>query len=154
MGIGWVQELVSRLTKERITQFDTTVNGTLVSSPVTFPFNQPIYVDATHDTVVSASASFILINRPSMLVEANYRPLQSSLRSISRRWQEMDRFSLIGSLRTRRVTPSLFALMKVGLNFREYRPTLRAKSHHSGRTWSGRCSRAQRPRSRRIFAGF
>ncbi|KAJ7862085.1 phosphoglycerate mutase-like protein [Mycena leptocephala] len=54
MGIGWVQELVSRLTKERITQFDTTVNGTLVSSPVTFPFNQPIYVDATHDTVVSA----------------------------------------------------------------------------------------------------
>ncbi|KAJ6603264.1 phosphoglycerate mutase-like protein [Mycena vulgaris] len=54
MGIGWVQELVSRLTQTRITDFDTTVNGSLVSSPVTFPFGQPIYVDATHDTVVSA----------------------------------------------------------------------------------------------------
>ncbi|KAJ7613645.1 histidine phosphatase superfamily [Mycena polygramma] len=54
LGIGWVQELVSRLTEERITEFATTVNGSLVSSPVTFPFGQPIYVDATHDTVVSA----------------------------------------------------------------------------------------------------
>ncbi|KAJ7456109.1 histidine phosphatase superfamily [Mycena latifolia] len=54
MGIGWVQELVSRLTQTRITDFDTTVNGSIVSSPVTFPFAQPIYVDATHDTVVSA----------------------------------------------------------------------------------------------------
>ncbi|KAJ6545482.1 histidine phosphatase superfamily [Mycena capillaripes] len=54
MGIGWVQELVSRLTQERITTFNTTVNGTLVSNPVTFPFGQAIYVDATHDTVVSA----------------------------------------------------------------------------------------------------
>ncbi|KAJ6587368.1 histidine phosphatase superfamily [Mycena sp. CBHHK59/15] len=54
MGIGWVQELVSRLTETRITKFDTSVNGTVVSSNVTFPFRQPIYVDATHDTVVSA----------------------------------------------------------------------------------------------------
>lgn len=59
MGIGWVQELVSRLTQTRITEFNTTVNGTIVSNPVTFPFGQPIYVDATHDTVVSASASFL-----------------------------------------------------------------------------------------------
>ncbi|KAJ6616700.1 histidine phosphatase superfamily [Mycena sp. CBHHK59/15] len=54
MGIGWVQELVSRLTETRITKFDTSVNGTVVSSNVTFPFRQPIYIDATHDTVVSA----------------------------------------------------------------------------------------------------
>ncbi|KAJ7141402.1 phosphoglycerate mutase-like protein [Mycena epipterygia] len=54
MGIGWVQELVSRLTQTRITEFNTTVNGTIVSNPITFPFGQPIYVDATHDTVVSA----------------------------------------------------------------------------------------------------
>ncbi|KAJ7458169.1 histidine phosphatase superfamily [Mycena latifolia] len=48
------QELVSRLTRTRIIEFDTTVNGSIVSSPVTFPFGQPIYVDATHDTVISA----------------------------------------------------------------------------------------------------
>ncbi|KAJ6595075.1 phosphoglycerate mutase-like protein [Mycena vulgaris] len=53
-GIGYVQELVSRLTKTRITKFETTVNQTLVSSNVTFPLDQPIYVDATHDTVISA----------------------------------------------------------------------------------------------------
>ncbi|KAJ7648824.1 phosphoglycerate mutase-like protein [Mycena rosella] len=45
MGLGWVQELISRLTQTRITNFDST--------PVTFPFGQPIYVDATHEIVVS-----------------------------------------------------------------------------------------------------
>ncbi|KAJ7253464.1 phosphoglycerate mutase-like protein [Mycena rebaudengoi] len=53
-GIGYVQELVSRLTKTRITEFATTVNGTIVSSDVRFPLDQPIYVDATHDTVIAA----------------------------------------------------------------------------------------------------
>ncbi|KAJ7291916.1 histidine phosphatase superfamily [Mycena rebaudengoi] len=54
MGIGWVQELVSRLTQTRITDSHSTVNASIVSSNVTFPFGQPIYVDATHDTVISA----------------------------------------------------------------------------------------------------
>ncbi|KAJ6537936.1 phosphoglycerate mutase-like protein [Mycena capillaripes] len=53
-GIGWVQELVSRLTQTRITEFASSVNGTIVSSNVTFPLSQPIFVDATHDTVISA----------------------------------------------------------------------------------------------------
>ncbi|KAF8191057.1 histidine phosphatase superfamily [Mycena galopus ATCC 62051] len=53
-GIGWVQELVSRLTQTRITEFASTVNGTIVSSNVTFPLSQPMFVDATHDTVISA----------------------------------------------------------------------------------------------------
>ncbi|KAJ6621036.1 histidine phosphatase superfamily [Mycena sp. CBHHK59/15] len=53
-GIGWVQELVARLTQTRITEFASTVNGTIVDSHVTFPLDQPVYVDATHDTVISA----------------------------------------------------------------------------------------------------
>ncbi|KAJ6595077.1 phosphoglycerate mutase-like protein [Mycena vulgaris] len=53
-GIGYVQELVSRPTKTRITKFETTVNQTLISSNVTFPLDQPIYVDATHDSVIAA----------------------------------------------------------------------------------------------------
>ncbi|KAF4623104.1 hypothetical protein D9613_002089 [Agrocybe pediades] len=54
LGIGYVQELVSRLTKTRITNFDTTVNASIVSDPVLFPLDQPIFVDASHDTIISA----------------------------------------------------------------------------------------------------
>lgn len=53
--MGYVQELISRLTQTRITEFNSTVNGTIVTSNVTFPLNQPMYVDATHDVVMSAS---------------------------------------------------------------------------------------------------
>ncbi|KAJ7642412.1 acid phosphatase [Mycena polygramma] len=52
-GIGWVQELVSRLTQTRITESTSTVNSTVVGSNITFPLSQPIFVDATHDTVIS-----------------------------------------------------------------------------------------------------
>ncbi|KAF8912976.1 phosphoglycerate mutase-like protein [Gymnopilus junonius] len=53
MGIGYVEELVSRLTQTRITTFDSAVNATIVTNPVLFPVNQSIYVDASHDTVLS-----------------------------------------------------------------------------------------------------
>lgn len=56
-GIGWVEELVSRLTQTRITEFQSTMNATLDSSNVTFPLSQPIFVDATHDTVIAESTS-------------------------------------------------------------------------------------------------
>ncbi|KAH9898095.1 phosphoglycerate mutase-like protein [Cubamyces lactineus] len=52
-GIGYVQELVARLTQTPLTEFSTSLNGTLDGSNVTFPLNQPIFVDATHDTVIS-----------------------------------------------------------------------------------------------------
>ena len=53
-GIGYVSEFISRLTRTRITNFDTSVNGSIVSSEILFPFDQPIYVDASHDTVITA----------------------------------------------------------------------------------------------------
>ncbi|ORY32143.1 putative phytase [Naematelia encephala] len=49
-GMGWVQEMVSRLTHSRITDFDSSINGTF-HNDVQFPLNDPIYVDFTHDTV-------------------------------------------------------------------------------------------------------
>ncbi|KZT05885.1 phosphoglycerate mutase-like protein [Laetiporus sulphureus 93-53] len=52
-GIGYVQELLARLTKTPITTFDTSLNATLDGSNITFPLNQPIYADATHDTVIA-----------------------------------------------------------------------------------------------------
>ncbi|KZP00674.1 phosphoglycerate mutase-like protein [Calocera viscosa TUFC12733] len=53
-GIGYVQELVSRLTQTPIATHNSTTNSTLDNSAITFPLNQPIYVDASHDTVISA----------------------------------------------------------------------------------------------------
>lgn len=57
-GIGYVQELVSRLTRTRITDFNSSVNGTIVSSNITFPLDQPIYVDASHDTSITSSTLY------------------------------------------------------------------------------------------------
>jgi len=56
-GIGYVQELVARLTQTPLTVFDTSTNGTLDGNNVTFPLNQPIYMDATHDTVIASIAT-------------------------------------------------------------------------------------------------
>lgn len=54
-GIGYVQELVARLTKTPITAASTTLNSTIVGNPSLFPLDQPIFVDATHDVVISNS---------------------------------------------------------------------------------------------------
>ncbi len=69
-GIGYVQELVARLTQTPLIDFSTGVNRTLDESNVTFPFNQPIYVDASHDTVISSSASVTPLKRV-ILTEAS-----------------------------------------------------------------------------------
>lgn len=55
MGLGWTQEWLSRVTGERITEFNSTVNSTIASSELYFPLDggQKIFVDATHDTIVS-----------------------------------------------------------------------------------------------------
>ncbi|EGO05200.1 hypothetical protein SERLA73DRAFT_174197 [Serpula lacrymans var. lacrymans S7.3] len=52
-GLGYVQELVSRLTQTPITEWNSTTNSTLDSNNITFPLYQPIFVDATHDVVIA-----------------------------------------------------------------------------------------------------
>ncbi|EJU01030.1 phosphoglycerate mutase-like protein [Dacryopinax primogenitus] len=42
MGVGWVQELVARLTHTPITVWNTSTNSTLDSNPLTFPVNQSL----------------------------------------------------------------------------------------------------------------
>ena len=54
-GIGYVQELVARLTHTPIPLHNSSTNGTLDDNPITFPLNQSLYVDATHDDVISSS---------------------------------------------------------------------------------------------------
>ena len=52
LGIGYVQELVARLTRTPITDYNSSMNFTLNNDSTTFPLDQSIYVDATHEIVV------------------------------------------------------------------------------------------------------
>ncbi|KZP04082.1 phosphoglycerate mutase-like protein [Athelia psychrophila] len=52
LGVGYVQELVARLTETPIAVHNSSTNATLNSNPVTFPLGQSLYVDATHEVVV------------------------------------------------------------------------------------------------------
>ncbi|KAJ7682173.1 phosphoglycerate mutase-like protein [Mycena polygramma] len=52
MGVGYVQELVARLTHTPIETHNSSTNATLDDNPVTFPLGQSLYVDATHEVVV------------------------------------------------------------------------------------------------------
>lgn len=51
-GIGYVQELVARLTHTPIAVHNSSTNATLDDDPRTFPLGQSLYVDATHEVVV------------------------------------------------------------------------------------------------------
>lgn len=53
VGLGWVSEWIARVTQTPITVFNSTTNSTW-HTPRYFPLDQKIYVDATHDTIISA----------------------------------------------------------------------------------------------------
>ncbi|KAI0665367.1 phosphoglycerate mutase-like protein [Trametes maxima] len=50
-GVGYVQELVARLTHTPIETHNSSTNATLDDNPATFPLGQSLYVDATHEVV-------------------------------------------------------------------------------------------------------
>ena len=56
-GIGYVQELVARLTHTPIAVHNSSTNATLDDAAATFPLGQSLYVDATHEVVVLNSES-------------------------------------------------------------------------------------------------
>lgn len=51
-GIGYINELIARLTHMPIETHNTTTNGTLNDNSITFPLNDSLYVDATHEVVL------------------------------------------------------------------------------------------------------
>lgn len=51
-GLGYIQELVARLTHTPIATHNSSTNGTLDDDPRMFPLDQSLYVDATHEVVV------------------------------------------------------------------------------------------------------
>ncbi|CAD6564982.1 MAG: hypothetical protein CYPHOPRED_004992, partial [Cyphobasidiales sp. Tagirdzhanova-0007] len=51
-GIGYVQELVARLTNQYITTSKSSVNASLDDNGITFPLGQPFYMDMSHDDII------------------------------------------------------------------------------------------------------
>lgn len=61
-GVGYVNELIARLTGQPV-EDNTTTNSTLDSSPETFPLNKTLYADFSHDnTMISIYAALGLYN--------------------------------------------------------------------------------------------
>lgn len=61
-GKGWVQEFLARLTHTPIEGYDSSTNSTLDGNPETFPLNQSIYADASHDSYIMST--FTAMNLP------------------------------------------------------------------------------------------
>lgn len=51
-GLGYLQELISRLDHTFITEYNSTTNSTLDGNNVTFPLYQSIYADAAHEVSI------------------------------------------------------------------------------------------------------
>lgn len=51
-GIGYVQELLARLTHQPITASNSSVNATLDSNSTDFPLDQKFYADFSHDDII------------------------------------------------------------------------------------------------------
>ncbi|KAH8674341.1 histidine phosphatase [Xylariales sp. PMI_506] len=51
-GIGYLQELVARLTNQYIFSSNSSVNSSLTNNPDTFPLGQAFYADFTHDDII------------------------------------------------------------------------------------------------------
>ena len=49
VGKGWVQEWLARVQGQPLSEFNSTTNASY-HTPDLFPIDQPLYVDATHDT--------------------------------------------------------------------------------------------------------
>lgn len=54
MGIAYVEEVLARLHNHVLTNTDTQANMTLDNNTTTFPLNQSLYFDFSHDTNIGA----------------------------------------------------------------------------------------------------
>ena len=50
--MGYLQELLARLTDQYITTSNSSVNSSLTDNPQDFPLNRPFYADFTHDDII------------------------------------------------------------------------------------------------------
>jgi hypothetical protein len=70
LGIGYIQEMVARLTHTPIERHNSSTNSTLDDNPITFPLDHNLYVDATHEVIV-LNSEFESSHNP--LILSNFR---------------------------------------------------------------------------------
>ncbi|KAJ9619892.1 hypothetical protein H2203_008166 [Taxawa tesnikishii (nom. ined.)] len=51
-GIGYLQELLARLTNQYIYSSNSSVNSTITDNPTDFPLGRPFYADFSHDDII------------------------------------------------------------------------------------------------------
>jgi hypothetical protein len=61
-GIGYLQELVARLSNQYITSSNSSVNSTLTNNPTTFPLDQKFYADITHDDIIVSTLTAMSVD--------------------------------------------------------------------------------------------
>lgn len=74
-GVGYVNEIISRMTKSLPVMDHTSVNHTLDSNPATFPLDTALYADFSHDnSMVSIFDAFGLYNGTMRLSPSRLQP--------------------------------------------------------------------------------
>ena len=84
LGIGYIQEMVARLTHTPIETHNSSTNSTLDDNPITFPLDHNLYVDATHEVVV-LNSEFESLHYPLILSKLPLQLLPLSIYRVSRR---------------------------------------------------------------------
>jgi len=61
-GIGYVQELVARLTNQYITLSNSSINFTIDNNAADFPLGEPFYADFTHDDIIVSTLTALSVD--------------------------------------------------------------------------------------------
>jgi len=77
-GVGWVNELIARLTKAPVVDH-TTTNATLDQSDKTFPLDRAIYADFSHDNTMASvyAAMGLYANTKKLSKKARQSPVET-----------------------------------------------------------------------------
>ncbi|TVY30406.1 3-phytase A [Lachnellula hyalina] len=74
VGLGWVQELASRLKRQTLGYSGSQINTTLDSNEKTFPVNQSLYFDFSHDTNIMSIITALGFTQFSQFLPADHQP--------------------------------------------------------------------------------
>lgn len=77
-GAGYVQELLARMTSTPITNYTGSINQTLDGNNITFPLNQPLYADFTHDIQISNVIAALNLTQYSAFLPNDHIPENQS----------------------------------------------------------------------------
>ncbi|TAQ89790.1 hypothetical protein B7494_g1902 [Chlorociboria aeruginascens] len=74
IGHGWVQEFIARLENHTLSYSHSQINTTLDDNTVTFPLNQTLYFDFSHDTNIMAILTSLGFTQFSSFLPATHYP--------------------------------------------------------------------------------